>query len=308
MQSIMTLTVNPSIDSSSAVKQVVSDHKLRCQAQQRSPGGGGINVARAIHRLGGDALAVYLAGGPTGLLLAELLKKEGVRQHTLPIEEWTRENYSLLEESTQRQYRFIVPGPTVSEAEWSRCLDYFANLVDKPDYLVASGSLPPGVPADFYARLGRIARKNNMRFVLDSSGEPLRLGLREGVYLVKPSLREMCELVGKDLPEEPDQAEAAIHLVQSGQAEIVVLSLGSEGALLASAAGTQLIWAPAVRTKDRVGAGDSMVGGIVLGLSRGKPLDSAVRLGIAAGTASTLRTGTELCSLEDTERLLERMM
>jgi 6-phosphofructokinase 2 len=304
----MTLTVNPSIDSSSSVKQVVSDHKLRCQAPRRSPGGGGINVSRAIRKLGGEALAVYLAGGPTGLLMTELLKREEVPQHSLPIGEWTRENYSLLEETTQRQYRFIVPGPTVSEAEWSGCLDHFANLADKPDYLVASGSLPPGVPADFYARLARIARKNNIRFVLDSSGEPLRFGLREGVYLVKPSLREISELVGKDLPGEPEQAEAAIHLVQSGQAEIVVLSLGAEGALLASAAGTQLMWAPAVRTEDRSGAGDSMVGGIVLGLSRGQPIDSAVRLGIAAGTAATLHTGTGLCSLKETERLLARMM
>lgn len=308
MQSIMTLTMNPAIDSSSSVKLVVSEHKLRCQEPRRSPGGGGINVARAIRNLGGNAVAVYLAGGPTGLLLGELLKKEGVPQHTLPIEAWTRENFYVLEESTQRQYRFIFPGSTLSETEWQRCLDYFANPADKPDYLVASGSLPPSVPADFYARLARITRKNNIRFVLDSSGEPLRLGLREGVYLVKPSLREMCDLVGKDLPDEPRQAEAALHLVQSEQAEIVVLSLGAEGALLASAAGTQLMWAPAVRTKDRVGAGDSMVGGLVLGLARGNPLNSAVRLGIAAGTAATLQTGTGLCSLEDTESLYSRMV
>lgn len=153
-----------------------------------------------------------------------------------------------------------------------------------------------------------MVKKAGGRFVLDTSGAALRLGLQEGVYLVKPNLRELCELVGRDLPDEPLQAEAALQLVQTKQAEVVVLSLGAGGALVASATGTERLWAPSVRVKSKAGAGDSMLAGFVLGLARGKVLGSAARLGIAAGCAATLNPGTQLCTREDTERMLSNMM
>lgn len=305
MSNIVTLTINPAIDTTTAVDHVVTDRKLRCKPPRHDPGGGGINVARAIRKLDGDSLAVFVAGGPTGQLLQELLRREGVRQLAIPTEAWTRENLYVMEEATRHQYRFIMPGPTLKETEWKRCLEAIAALPEKPAYLVASGSLPPGVPEDFFARVARLAKGMNSRFVLDTHGEPLRLALNEGVYLLKPNLREMWELTGQELRDEAQQSAAAMQLVRAQQCEVVVLSLGPAGALLATATGTERLFAPSVRVQSRVGAGDSMLGGLVFSLAQGKTLRTAVRFGIAAGAAATLNPGTQVCGREDTEHLFE---
>lgn len=305
MQTIVTLTVNPAVDTSSSVPHVTPDHKLRCSAPRHDPGGGGINVSRAVRKLGGDSLAVYTAGGPTGELLRDLLDKEGVRQEPLAVKAWTRENLYVLEETTRHQYRFIMPGGSLEECEWLRCLECLDKLPEKPAYLVASGSLPPGVPDDFFARVARLARRMGSKFVLDTRQPALGLALREGIYLAKPNLHELCELVGRDLRDEPRQAEAAMEVVRGGRCEVVVLSLGPGGALLATADGTERMRAPSVRVHSRVGAGDSMLAGVVTGLARGMLLRAAVRYGIAAGAAATLNPGTQLCCREDAERLYE---
>jgi 6-phosphofructokinase 2 len=305
MEPILTLTINPAVDTSTSVAHVSPAHKLRCSIPRHDPGGGGINVSRAIHKLGGDSLAVYTAGGPTGEVLRALLHDEGVRQDVIPIRAWTRENLYVLEQESRQQFRFIMPGPPLEEGEWHSCLEYIARLPEKPTYLVASGSLPPGIPDDFYGRLARVARQMGCKMLLDCGQPALGLGLRDGVYLIKPNLHELCELVGRDLRDEPHQAEAALEVVHSGRCEVVVLSLGPAGALLATAEGTERLRSPSVRVRSRVGAGDSMLGGIVLGLARGMTLRAAVRYGIAAGAAATLNPGTQLCNREDTERLFD---
>lgn len=306
MQTIVTLTMNPAIDTSTFVKQVIPNCKLRCNAPRHDAGGGGINVARAVKSLGGDALAVYPAGGPTGKLLYSLLEREGVRQLVLPTDEWTREDWYVLDESTAQQYRFIMPGAELHQSDWQTCLDKIANLPEKPTYLVASGSLPPGVPDDFFARVARLAKKMGTKFVLDTRGVPLQLALKEGVYLVKPNLKELCELSGQELAEEPEQSKAVQNIVRKGQAEVVVLSLGPGGAIYATSDGCELLRAPTVRVRSRAGAGDSMLGGMVLALTRGMALRAAVLYGIAAGSAATLHAGTQLCGKEDTDRIFHR--
>ena len=199
---IVTLTVNPCIDESTVVDQVVADRKLRCGPPRYEPGGGGINVARAVRRLGGDALAIYPAGGPAGDLLASLLEREGVAHRPLPIAGWTRENLNVLEESTGRQFRFVLPGPQLARGEWEKLLEEVEGLRPFPSFVVASGSLPPAVPTDFFARVARLTRERGGRFVLDTSGEAARVALEEGVYLVKPSLREFQHLTGLSDAEE----------------------------------------------------------------------------------------------------------
>jgi hypothetical protein len=146
---IVTLTMNPAIDVSTGVDYVIPAEKLRRGPPTYEPGGGGINVARAVARLGGEALALFVAGGPAGLLLGSLLDAEGVHYQAMPIAAWTRENLNVLETVTTRQFRFLMPGPTLLECEWQAVLDTITMLVPRPKYLVASGSLPPGVPADF---------------------------------------------------------------------------------------------------------------------------------------------------------------
>lgn len=302
--SIVTLTMNAAVDESTTVERLEPERKLRCGDPVQEPGGGGINVARAIRRLGGDALAFYPRGGAMGDLLERLLDREGVRQVPLPIRGWTRLNLNLIEASTGRQYRFVMPGPTLTDADWQHCLEAMAQTRPAPSYIVASGSLPPGVPEDFYARVAEIAARRRARFVLDASGEPLRRAVEQEVFLLKPSLREFGHLIGEDVSSErEDLALRARQFLRSKPCHALVLSIGSAGALLVTADGLERFPSPRVPVRSTVGAGDSMVAGIVLALARGRPLSDAVRHGIAAAAATVMNPGTQLCRRADAEAL-----
>ena len=306
--SIVTLTMNPAIDVSASVDYVVPDDKLRCGAPAYEAGGGGINVARAIRRLGGDALAVFPAGGPGGALLATLLDREGVAHRAWPISGWTRENLNVSERVTRRQFRFLMPGPVLAEPEWQALLDMVDALEPAPRFLVASGSLPPGVPTDFYARLALRLKSRGVWLVLDASGEPLRHAIKTGVHLLKPSLREFEELIGEGGCEESRLPVLGGRLLDQGGCEILILSLGSRGVFWMSATERGRRAAPAVPVRSSVGAGDSLVAGIVLSLLRGCPLADAITYGVAAGAASVMNPGTELCRPADVERLYREMI
>lgn len=308
MSRIVTLTLNPSIDTSSSVQQVVAERKLRCSVPRHEPGGGGINVSRAIHRLGGESIALYPAGGTFGVLLQNLLIQEGLQHRPFQIEGSTRENFAILEELSGQQYRFGMPGPMLQEEEWKRFLEMLSALEPKPGYIVASGSLPPEGPKNFFARVAEIAKEEGARLVVDTFGEALRWAIRAGVYLVKPNLRELQILAGTEIDEESHLEAAAQELVESGKSEVVVVSLGAAGALLVSKEGKELIRSPHVPIRSKVGAGDSMVGGIVMNLARGRSLREAVCFGVAAGAAAVMTAGTELCRREDTERLYQEMV
>ncbi len=297
-----TLTMNPALDLSTAVDHIVDAHKMRCESPQVHAGGGGINVARVLVRLGETVRALFPIGGPTGDRLMRLLAADGVAIDGVPIAGDTRESFTVRELSTGRELRVVLPGPTLSEAEWRACL---ARLDRQPagQWWVASGSLPPGVPTDFFARVARLARTAGCRLVLDTSGEPLRAALEEGVYLVKPSLREMSELAGGPLDSLAQQRDAASALVTRGSAEVVALSLGAQGALFASADVGLLANAPQVPVVSTVGAGDSFLAGLVAALSRQSERAEAFRTAVAAGAAALLAPGTALCQPQDIERL-----
>jgi 6-phosphofructokinase 2 len=303
MTDIVTLTLNPALDVSTTVEQVTDTRKLRCGPALKHPGGGGINVARVVSRLGGDCVAVYLAGGPLGQELRRLVDEERVRGVAIEIADETRESFSVYERSTGRQFRFVLPGPTVGDAEWRQCALRIGAFEPPPRYLVLSGSLPPGVPADVYATLARAARAKGTRVVLDTSGPALRAALDAGVFLVKPSLGELCELAGRPLAGEDEWRAAALEIVREGRAQVVVLTLGERGALLASAAGVLRAQALPVPVSSAIGAGDSFVAGFVWALNRDAALDDAFRYGLAAASASLASAGTGLCRKEDIERL-----
>jgi 6-phosphofructokinase 2 len=308
MQTIVTLTMNPTLDKSASIDQVVPDRKLRCQTLRQEPGGGGINVARAIRKLRGNSLALYPAGGLTGDLIKALLDEEGLNHQPLPIESLTREGLMVVEQATGQQFRFNLPGPTLKESEWRRCLDELAGLDPPPDYLVASGSLPEGVPYDFFARVAQLAHEKDIRLILDTStSQAARQALEEGVYLIKPNLREFRELVGSDLEKEVEQEARAKEIVKDGQATVVVVSLGAAGVLMATEDGCERLRAPTVSIESKVGAGDSSVAGIALSLARGKTVRKSVQFGIAAGASAVMTPGSELCRREDTERLYQSM-
>jgi 6-phosphofructokinase 2 len=307
MTFVLTLTANPAIDISASTEHVVPIRKLRCTALRRDAGGGGINVARVVRRLGSEVTAIFPVGASTGELLLRLVEGENVRSIAIKIAEETREDFTILEEKSGNQYRFVLPGPTLAEREWRECLKTLEQIEKLSPFIVASGSLPPGVPDDFYAEVARIAKARGSKLVLDTSGKSLAAALKESVYLIKPNLRELQELVNAGLADQSAWLGACRQLVETGRAEVVVLTLGEKGALLVTRDLAHRANAPDIRSISAVGAGDSFVGGMVWSLAAGGNLLEAFRYGVAAGSAAVLNPGTELCHAPDVIRLYERI-
>jgi len=305
MKAIVTLSLNPSVDGAAEAEVVRPIHKIRTSNERYDPGGGGINVARVVQELGGPTLAVYLAGGAIGGVLDDLLDAAAIPRRRVSIQDHTRISHAIYERSSGQEYRFVPAGPLVGEPEWRMFLESLEDL--DCDYLVASGSLPRGVPDDLYAAIADLARRKGAKLVLDTSGSALRAGLARGVHLVKPSLGELETLVDRKLPDPASQEQAARELIGSGVAELVALTLGRDGALLATSQGTLRLAAPDVVAKSAVGAGDSFAAAMTLGLAQGRDSEDAFAYGVAAGAAAVLSAGTGLCRREDVERLYEGM-
>lgn len=300
---IVTLTINPALDVSTTTERVRPEHKMRCGPSRIDPGGGGINVSRVIQRLGGQSTAIYALGGPTGQAYRQLLEAEGIVGRVITIAGLTRQNVTVDETSTGQQFRFVLQGPEIADAEWASALEATESACSYGGYLVASGSLAPGVPDDFYARAARAAHHHGARVIVDASGEALRAALDEGVYLIKPSGRELGELIGSTLTTIDERVAAAEELVAQGRVEVVALTLGGDGAVLATREGTTRILPPPIEVRSTVGAGDSFLAALVLRLAEGRDLATAFRSGIAAGAATATTEATELCHRADVERL-----
>lgn len=304
MADVVTLTMNPAIDAWVSVERVLPFHKLRCSAARRDPGGGGINVARVLKRFGADVTAIYPNGGGLGQLLRRLVDQEGLSGLAVPIANETREDFTVFENSTGSEFRFVLPGPHLTEHEWSACLAMLGRLQRGMRFVVGSGSLPPGVPDDFYGRLAQMAKRVGSKVVIDSAGPPLRAALEAGVYLIKPSLNEFRLLMGEPLETQADRIRACRSLVERGQAEVVALTLGEQGALLVTRSRVLNAQALAITPVSVVGAGDSFLGGLIWSLASGHSVETALRYAMAAGSAALLAPGTELCQREDVERLV----
>lgn len=307
MPAIVTVTFSPCIDKSTTVTRLVPDVKLKCAAPVLEPGGGGINVARAIKKLGGDALAIYPAGGYTGKFFTALLQGEAISTMVIETSNETRENIIVLEESTNRQYRLGMPGTMLTANEWPEILAKLESIKDV-EFIVASGSLPPGVPNDIFARIAAIAKKNNAKLVADTSGKALQQAVDGGAFLIKPNLGELSLLAGKEYLQKEEVADAARLLLKDNECQAVVVSMGGEGALLVTGDYATRFVPPPVERKSTVGAGDSMVAGIVFALSKGKNLADSVKYGVACGTAATMNSGTELCHKKDAETIAGKLL
>lgn len=302
MVRIATLTLNPAIDGSGDADTVTHTHKVRTANSGFAPGGGGINVARVLARLGAEAEAVYLAGGVTGPVLRGLLDRTGLSHRAIAIAGDTRISLTIFERQTGREYRFVPEGPQISAAECQQCLDSIATL--QCSWLVLSGSLPPGAPDDLYARIIAVARRRAMAVVLDTSGPALAAALAGGgIRLAKPSLGEMEQIAGHPLADNTAIIAAARAVVIGGGAETLVVSLGPQGAVLVEADRAISLPAIDVPVRSAVGAGDSFVAAMTFGLARNRDAEQAFRMGIAAGTAAVMTPGTNLCQRSDVERL-----
>ena len=304
MTKILCLALNPAIDISSDAEVVRHTHKTRTHNQQQFPGGGGINVARVIATLGGVCELMFLSGGATGELLEAMLKRLPVTARPFPIHDPVRVAYAVHETSTNLEYRFVPEGPLVTEEELAPVFEAIA--ASDADIIVASGSLPRGVPDDTYVRLAEIIAAKGARLVLDTSGLPLSEALsRSRMFLVKPSLGEFEAFLGRKLTHE-EVGPAAQDYVRTGAAQYIAVTLGADGAVLATA--DRIIRLPAidVPVNSATGAGDSFVAGMVWALAEGRDVEEAFRFGQASGAATVMTAGTELCRRGDVFDLFER--
>jgi 6-phosphofructokinase 2 len=302
---ILTLTLNPALDMATEVPRMVPDEKLRCSEPRLDPGGGGLNVARAVHGLGGEALALVALGGLTGDRLAELIRAEGVMFLGITGPGETRQSLTVNEASTGRQYRFMLPGPIWGEADQNRVFTLLRAAGKPGGFAVISGSQPPGVPIDFPARLA--AAMAGMRVVLDTSGQALTQAVDhpiDGLDVLRMDGEEAEALAGGRLETRAQTADYAQSLVARGVARQVIVARGADGSVLAEAGQRLFCKAPKVQVRSKVGAGDSFVGGYVLGLARGLAVDAALSQGVAAAAAAVMTEATELCRAEDVTRLV----
>lgn len=307
MSDILTCTMNPCIDTTTSVEHVTPERKLRCGRPRHEPGGGGINVSKALVRMGIDSTAVFTSGGTMGGWLDAMMQGHSIRSIPCDIHDMTRENFIVREETSGQQYRFGVPGPKLDSSEWEGVLQMIASMDPAPSWLVASGSLPQGVPHTFYARLAETIDRQTTRLIIDTSGDPLRAAIGSGVYLIKPNIKELQDLAGIRIDEQSDVPDLARSIIDKGCCSVVIVSLGAAGAHLVTSDKSTRINAPTVNIQSKVGAGDSMVAGTVAGLYRGLNLEDAAVYGVAAGTAAVMTPGTELCRKEDVERLYAQM-
>jgi 6-phosphofructokinase 2 len=302
MPSVITVTFSPCIDKSTSVPALLPEKKLICAAPKLEPGGGGINIARALKKLGEDAIAIFPSGGYTGKYFNHLLEMEEITSVIIESNNETRENIIVFDEAGNNQYRFGMPGTGVTENEWKKCM-HAAEQIDDIEFIIASGSLPPGVPVNIYAQLAKIAKNKNAKFIVDTSADALKYAVGGGVYMLKPNLGELSFLAGKNEIQPGEVSRIAKDIIAKGKCEVMVVSMGANGAMLVTDKIAEIFIPPAVKRKSTVGAGDSMVAGIVFYLLQGKELLQSVQYGVACGTAATLNAGTELCKKEDADRL-----
>lgn len=302
--SIVTLTMNPALDITVDADDVVPTEKIRCRGERYDAGGGGINVARFARVLGESITAVFAAGGPTGARVAGLVGASGVAYEQVGIRGATRENFTVNDRRSGKQFRFVLPGPAVHDDDQIRCLEALQHAAVSAQFVVASGSLPRGAVPDFYQQVASVCARARVPLILDTSGGGLA-HVRSGVFLLKPSVRELRECSGRPLATEQEQIQAARELIDRGVTHAVLVSLGERGALLVTPSECERFPAIPVAAVSGVGAGDAMVAGVTVGLVRGWTLTRAVRYGTAVAAAKLQTQGTSLYDRGQVERYFD---
>jgi 6-phosphofructokinase 2 len=298
---IITITLNPCIDKSSVVPLMKPESKLRCTDVVHEAGGGGINVSKALKKLDVPSVALFPAGGHNGNMLCSLLKESGILFHAVDSKVETRENWIVLEESSNHQFRFTFPGREVIEQTIITLVDHIRSF--SPTYIVASGSLPPGLPDYFYGLIVKTAAAVGAKCIVDTSGPALQALKGKKAYMIKPNIGELCRMLNIERLEKNEVDDAAKQIIRDGFAQVVVVSMGPDGAWLVSEEEQHFVSSPPVEKKSTVGAGDSMVAGITYALQKGANLKEALQWGISCGSAATMNPGTNLFKKEDAEKL-----
>jgi 6-phosphofructokinase 2 len=302
---ILTITLSPCIDKSTTVPVFKPEAKLRCTEVVNEPGGGGINVSKALQKLECPSVALFPAGGHNGNMLCSLLKEQGILFHAVDTKVETRENWIVLETSVNNQFRFTFPGRSILEETVKSLVEQIRSFT--PSYVVASGSLPAGLPDYFYGLIVKNAAAVGARCIVDTSGAALQALKGKHAFMIKPNIGELCQMLNTEWLDMSEVPAAAQQAIADGFAEIIVVSMGHRGAWLVTGTESYFAAAPEVPKKSTVGAGDSMVAGITWFLQKGKSLQEAIRFGVACGSAATMNDGTQLFNKADAERLYEQI-
>jgi 6-phosphofructokinase 2 len=301
---IITLTVNPALDKSAKIDGLFPEQKLSCHSIMFQAGGGGINISRILNRLDEPSNCMFTSGGDNGKHLEKLLLEEKIKTFPIVVSNATRENFSVVDTNTNQQYRFGMPGANLADSEIEQIVSKVVEMVEEQDLLVLSGSLQPNMPSDFYVQLMKLVRKKKVRIVLDTSGSALKEAVNYGVSLVKPNQKELAQLAGKDFLSNKEQEDFAMHLVHSHSVEFVVVSMGARGAFMASKEGIVYQPSPSIPVKSTIGAGDSMVAGLIYGIKHNLSPKEMLKYGVACGSATTMSEGTGLGSRAAIEKTL----
>ena len=297
---IVTLTVNPALDKSALVDGLIPEQKLSCYSIRTQPGGGGINISRILSRLQTESLCFFTSGGDNGKHLENLLLEEQINFNGISVKEPTRENLSVSDTKTNLQYRFGMPGNYISKSEMDSIISAINQQIKLNDILVLSGSLAQNMPNDYYAQIIDDVGNKNLKIVVDTSGPALLHAIEASlpIYLIKPNQKELGQLAGETFLSNKEQEKFAMHLVKDKHIKFVVVSLGPKGAFLASKTGVIYQRAPAIKVKSTIGAGDSLVAGLIFGIKNKFPALEMLKFGVACGAATTMSEGTDLATKE----------
>ncbi|CUS48083.1 MAG: 6-phosphofructokinase 2 PfkB [Idiomarinaceae bacterium HL-53] len=306
MSLIATFTLNPAIDVFAVTQEIFDDSKTRCEEAISEPGGGGINVAQNIHRLGAPVVAVFPAGGLTGERLKELLSERALSFIAVPIAKETRQNFAVTELKRQIMHHFVFPGPSLTPPELQACVSQLLAL--KAEYLVLSGSIPKQVPDDFYRSILRAEQAQNTRVILDTSGAALSNSLFCGAFVAKLNRKEFASLGYDEHSDIPTLRTDMKDLVVRGAVKNLIVTLTKGGALLVEHSGAAHYFeAPKVPIVSHVGAGDSFVSALTFQLHQGKDLIMAARYGVAAAAVKVQIKGNQLTDLSWLERMVDEI-
>lgn len=307
MRDILTVTLNPALDLATKVGAVVPNVKLRCEPARLDPGGGGINVSRAVQILGGRSRTFVVLGGHNGEHMAKLMTEAGLDLIVHPSRGETRSSLSVIDKRTGEQYRFMLPGPEWTALDITAARASITAAAQPGGLAVLSGSIPPGVPDGILLDLARSMNARGVDVVVDTSGPALHImagSTDRAAHVLRMNQEEANDLAGRPLRDLQESAEFAAGLVAKGAARIVIVARGPEGSVLAWSGGRLHARAADVPVRSKVGAGDTFVGGFTYGLALAEDLPAALTRGVAAASAAVMSEGTSLCTREDAERLM----
>ena len=301
---ILTVTVNPALDTSAKVDGLIAEQKMRCHSISHEAGGGGINISRILTRLALPNTCLFTSGGDNGRRLEKMLAEEAIRTLPVPVSASTRENLAVVDTLSNAQYRFGMPGSPLMETEQDSIIESIKHRMKENDLLVLSGSLTEGMADNFYETVVRHFKDLKVKVIIDTSGKALLHALDEPLFLIKPNQRELAHLAGKEFMSNKEQEAYAMQLVEQGRVEHVAVSLGARGAFMASREGIVHQPSPSIPVRSTIGAGDSMVAGLIYGFTHELGLKETLRYGVACGAATTMTDGTSLSSKESIEHVL----